>query len=96
MKQDKHTPGPWRKEWRNKKLFYIYSDDPNFEDDRFSPIVSSWGSNRHATQANADLIAAAPEMLEALEYWLHRDRLDIKQLEAATRAAINKAKGITE
>jgi hypothetical protein len=59
MPQSKHTPGPWayRKAFDTSQTFYIEGPD------------GSWlcKSTISATEANARLIAAAPELLEALK-----------------------------
>jgi hypothetical protein len=57
----KHTPGPW--EWCETKTGLYGPDYPIIDTDR------DWGMFLHPTnlEANARLIAAAPELLEALE-----------------------------
>lgn len=60
----KHTPGPWIIEKRvNTFSFVINSDNPR------KCIADSWDINTGPieTEANARLIAAAPELLEALK-----------------------------
>lgn len=55
----KHTPGPWSKKWDNESHFarglYIVSEKVNIA------LMLS--------QVDADLIAAAPDLLEALYLW---------------------------
>jgi hypothetical protein len=99
MNEPKHTPGPWRylmklvtyDIWSDSygKVAYCYTTDC----DKYSPSDST-------ARANARLIAAAPEMLEALKYltaevdhcvnngWLRKQ----PQYKAAL-AAIAKAQG---
>ncbi len=70
----KHTPGPWvfsRSDLCGDSRFYIaQSDDalytPNYSDvaTLIAETVSS--EHRHIQEANACLIAVAPELLEAL------------------------------
>jgi hypothetical protein len=57
----KHTPGPW--EWCETKTGLYGPDYPIIDTDR------DWGMFLHPTnlEANARLISAAPELLEALE-----------------------------
>jgi hypothetical protein len=54
--ESKHTPGPWR---ASRHCSSIYADLPNHDE----PIAEIVGSN----EANAHLIAAAPELLAALQ-----------------------------
>jgi hypothetical protein len=86
-----HTPGPWK--WigsRQSPQDRIYLSTPNG--------YANWTNLRNAEEtANAHLIAAAPELLAALEYLLPY----VEELEYPTgsdaakqaRAAIAKAKG---
>lgn len=54
-----HTPGPWRThQTEASKQWYVETDDA-YED----TIASTFGTD---AEANARLISAAPEMLEAL------------------------------
>ena len=56
----KHTPGPWviqETNFAQQKNVYAQADKP--------PIATVYGSTGE-NEANARLIAAAPEMLEAL------------------------------
>lgn len=64
MTTTKHTPGPWKArrdselDHEGKLRFEIYSHK--------GEAITGWGCVRQ-TEANARLIAAAPEMLEALK-----------------------------
>ena len=94
---NKHTPGPWRvvDSW----------NDYMVESQNGEEII--WQDGPHNTptinEANARLIAAAPDLLEALEHMLHRahpayvddDFMQEKLITAIeiARAAIAKAKG---
>lgn len=75
----KHTPGPWHAMGWN-----VYDKDDMIADAGFVSEVKS--------DANARLIAAAPDMLEALE-----SIEDMRSMQGADRyrvkAAIAKAKG---
>lgn len=111
----KHTPGPWS----------IFSDEPRnyyagIEADGFSIVVIGYpdefddsgvrGRTTDETKANAHLIAAAPELLQALENLLceYEDRecqfgddyLWVKHEDKITidhaRLTIAKAKGETK
>ncbi len=89
---DKYTPGPWIVVYRptgaGNSQWRVYDKD-------YNPITSS-GVGPHAfNEANARLIAAAPEMLAALEditppNWSLNDPMSLKY--GAARAAIKAAK----
>ena len=82
MTQATHTPGPWRVEDGQT----IWSGEE---------LVGAAGRIGMPMEANARLIAAAPEMLAALEWAV--ETADTEQYDAdwyaAARAAIAKAKG---
>lgn len=91
------TPGPWTRGWGN----FVYRDDGGVKDGR-SLIATCVPLNGTAEElqtafANATLIAAAPDMLAALEGLLDHAaaQFDSKATEAihAAFAAISKAKG---
>jgi hypothetical protein len=95
-KMSKHTPGPWR--WWETACGARVAGHPadgskNFVCDVLAP------ERDVSYKANACLIAAAPELLKALEYVLEDDGL-IPRATAATRAvvraAIDKAIGETK
>lgn len=101
MTQDKHTPGPWQ-----HMLHGNCSDE--LAPWRVYTINNGEINSLPETRANAQLIAAAPEMLEALEVILHHENERI-QVEVAkqkngmplvnvtlsriARSAIKKARG---
>ena len=58
--EDKHTPGPWKANQGRDLAFRISTDKQVV-----ATISSGPGKN---AEANAHLIAAAPELLEALEH----------------------------
>jgi hypothetical protein len=58
-----HTPGPWNYDGPNAQTAHII----HVADGEIAEAFSEWISNKQA-EANANLIAAAPDMLEALEY----------------------------
>lgn len=94
-----HTPGPWQiggelisKEGSNLEIASVWSKSANR---RFSPSQSE-------ADANARLIAAAPELLEALQTLLDkvdhkrynvRTDLDFFLADAAAQTAIARATG---
>ena len=96
----KHTPGPWRINGNNMFRWIVadsevftHSDDVN---------RSAYGGNmvcESVHEANARLIAAAPELLEALkELMVAADRVSAEPVTrlGKARAAIAKAEGTTE
>ncbi len=72
----KHTPGPWRIEGQS-----ICGNDIN-------GFICTWSGYA----ADARLIAAAPELIEALERILNYDNISLP-VENIARAAIRKARG---
>ena len=103
MTEAKHTPGPW--EWAEKETRFtvLPSRKPsNWQGPRnICERISYRGSSHwEEHRANARLIAAAPEMLEALERLESVVRLNVAfEYEACVgavdeaRAAIAKARG---
>lgn len=98
MTEPKHTPGPWGA---------ACTDGENGEDWHY---VSQWpggiiqatdgcGGDLPLTKADAHLIAAAPEMLEALkalertDFGLIGTETEINEAARKARVAIAKAKG---
>lgn len=57
----KHTNGPWRVSVKGDKFFGIESNDGNI------CILAAEHKDRINKEANARLIAAAPDLLEALQ-----------------------------
>ena len=57
----KHTPGPWYCSWKDNDLYDqggVYRVQP-------IPVGSTWGKVVKQYNANAHLIAAAPDLLKA-------------------------------
>ena len=86
---EKHTAAPWiRSEEYSQDYYYSgYSISTGNDDDLIADCINE--------EADADLIAAAPDLLEALELvatdvdW-HKGSPTLKLI----KAAINKAKGL--
>jgi hypothetical protein len=79
----KHTPGPWTAEHGSDDYFYVATED-------------GVSFPRDEQKANAHLIAAAPEMLEALKLVRESglaDEYGASAVEDAINAAIKKATG---
>jgi peroxiredoxin len=68
----KHTPGPWtaKEALQYKGIGWSSSIHAN---DEF--LTDSWGDTKQQAEANARLIAAAPDLLKALQ-WLLEDADD--------------------
>ena len=98
MKQEKHTAGPW---WVEDGV--IRATAPEGGDVSIA-FVRGWDSHQGEEAANANLIAAAPDLLDELEnmvrgieYWIDAypetaNDADHEALDKA-RKAIAKAKG---
>ena len=108
MEKSQHTPGPWVVETTSGMNIYITQpqDMPN-RTPGFYAEVRRFTSSVDAVKANARLIAAAPDLLEALEKIavLYEKDIDADNYEQAAnayemrciaRAAITKAKGETQ
>ncbi|WP_313250107.1 hypothetical protein [Stenotrophomonas acidaminiphila] len=92
MSAHKHTPGPWA-----VRYDYVVQA-PAYEDGRLVPVAQPYGVNCDGTDlfANARLIAAAPELLEAaMAFIAPFDGIEVVQDSdiAKARAAIAKATG---
>ena len=92
----RHTPGPWGVDGKNRTRVAPFQPGGVFLDfDRQVATVRARGGQFEVTKANAMLIAAAPEMLAALELAASYcgesgQRLDDSPL-AEIREAIDKA-----
>jgi len=97
----KHTPGPWSYR-KAGKHFYIDAHSPDYGNRVTEVRFASNADTGWTSEANAKLIAAAPELLEALQAMLlvgeHTDLMQgmtveslfLKRFEQA-RAAIERA-----
>ena len=100
----KHTPGPWKVHYEGSGDFVVYSGDVE--------IGTAWSQHAHfmgsgeaelSNEANAHLIAAAPEMFDALERIANgdigpsnaNDQIIIQSIVNTARVAVAKAKGET-
>ena len=75
----KHTPGPWVPEIYGERNYVVGPDDKS---------VASI-----TRKEDANLIAAAPDLLEALEEIASYPSLDAQELMRIARKAIARAKG---
>jgi hypothetical protein len=85
----KHTPGPWRTEIDGELVGPLGGFMPVGGGCYGSPWMT--GITEEARKADARLIAAAPELLEALRSMLEDD--DHDEAKRKARAAIAKAEG---
>ena len=98
-----HTPAPWKKFWNGYYWEITAQPNPDREHSVYSPSVCSVFAPS-SNEANADLIAAAPQLLAALED--SADGIDaiagklspmfreaLRSINARNRAAIAAAKG---
>lgn len=92
----KHTPGPWRMYEGNRGSFVFYGIADVAD---MSPAYVRQESDDAATmKANAQLIAAAPELLESLKevlYYIGDRKVTTLGAMIRARAAIAKAEGRT-
>jgi hypothetical protein len=99
--QPKHTPGPWL--MTDGDFVYALHERNGRQVNRFSAAIDhypSQGGTAEEGRANAHLIAAAPDLLEALKYITSNcrvfceDSMDIDDGAVyEARAAIAKAEG---
>lgn len=97
MTQFKGTPGPWRVSEKRGDLIDIRheNNEPGAMSLNLAQVVARQSWLKEA-EANARLIAAAPELLEALQMIMNGDFYMPKESADAARAAIAKAKGETK
>jgi hypothetical protein len=95
MAETTHTPGPW---FVAKNGYHAVRDDEARDvvtaDGITIAEVREFGGVAER-EANADLIATAPELYEQLEYWLEYVSIDPKFAGwvGKTRAVLAKARG---
>ena len=82
-----HTPGPWKQ----ANTFVYALNDRGFN--RFTCIVQDAHTPLEELEANARLIAAAPDLLEALQNLENDDGSIPYHAWALVQAAISKATG---
>jgi hypothetical protein len=100
MSAPMYSPGPWaakmRKHWNDDAAYFDGVVGPDGERIRVDGLVLTSGA---VAQANARLIAAAPELLSLLQDWLtsFADTLEggDDEIVTFTRAAIARATGDT-
>lgn len=93
-----HTPGPWAIR-KHEKGFVVYYTDGEIRSNTAQCYDRSVAEEHGTAEANAQLIAAAPELLAALQniadhLWLEakgEGKMDTKDLLQKAEAAIAKA-----
>jgi len=99
MDEVRHTPGPWVIDANDR--YHVESPDGSALPWSIATISGSAGPGTNRSEANARLIAAAPDLLAALEKLLSyneaimADRINYRPEDHASvaRAAIAKATG---
>lgn len=96
MDTNKHTPGPWLAEYRNRLYFDIQA--PAVGDERrgrVAEVCGNGGKDIATIRANALLIAAAPDLLAALQRLMGgtTDFDDALAANAQAKSAIVRATG---
>lgn len=71
MAEHEHTPGPWTWEWEDKDIFALYGPKGGEDFVLWVRICETCAERKTRctapSEANARLIASAPDMLEALQ-----------------------------
>jgi hypothetical protein len=102
MTTHQHTPGPWAlaggcdfivSTVATQERFNIFCGNPAIVCQFFEENCGGVCLDFENKEANARLIAAAPELLEALEAMLNGYGGELPKLDAIAFAAIKKAKG---
>jgi hypothetical protein len=67
MTESKHTPGQWRAKFSGGTITktHILSDDQRYASGMFG-VAHVFGENQEQERANANLMAAAPDLLKEL------------------------------
>ena len=94
----KHTPGPWLVGGPYPGVSVIYPVGCDDSGEQFELITRLWdwehGDAPEEVKSNANLIAAAPELLEACEAAYHSDKYSLPpKTRVALKNAIAKARG---
>lgn len=97
MTQFKGTPGPWEVSEKRGDLIDIRheNNEPGAMSLNLAQVVARQSWLKEA-EANARLIAAAPELLEALQLIMNGDFYMPKESADVAKLAINKATGETK
>ena len=101
MSKSEHTPGPWLVQ---ETTVYALNDERNPANRFTASVDSGWADekcriSRQEVEANARLIAAAPDLLESLTNLVGLAKLGAARLDkyqaamSAAEAAIAKAEG---
>lgn len=91
----KHTPGPWRIGTPGPNGCYTVGTERGLMTAMVAHSINEPDQKEQAI-ADAALISAAPELLEALEYVMDRlvDKHETDEAAVQARAAIVKARGL--
>lgn len=96
---NKHTAGPWQTDRNNVHAGQIATIHGCIGNDWVEIWSPQWPDSEETQEANARLMAAAPELFEALDQIQRRiaagdlDEWSLQSLERIAAEAIEKAKG---
>jgi len=93
MSTAKHTPGPWHVRTLDCSLGTIDASNDNSVAQAFEVSVDDRRAGHHERKANALLIAAAPELLEALQELVDSE-YEFAAVAHKARLVIAKATGV--
>ena len=97
MTENKHTPGPWswNTDYNEDNVFSVWVEAPDVTHKTTNICVAdcSWVELLEEAEANAALIAAAPDMYEVLEDLLKYKGVMSDESTERANAAIAKARG---
>lgn len=89
MSETKHTPGPW----------HVLNHGPHYNNPRIDHLEIAWSKDGELVtelvygKANADLIAAAPDLLAVARYAIDNPEFRSDEFDRLARAALAKAQG---
>ncbi len=86
----KHTPGPWV---ASRSANAAFTRHPAIISDTGEVAMATWAGNERQTDANARLIAAAPELLSALQKIDANAAESVEWIRRVAQEAIAKATG---
>lgn len=104
MTKQQHTPRPWVASQNAYGVWFVNGgEEHNNGRVKYRDLVCGGNSHDTLNEANARLIAAAPELLEAAEQWaviltvgiMHSEPAEVLDAMDALAGAVAKARGET-